>query len=134
MKGGTGSTLPLVMGSAAEEKTNGWSEDEADTLLSLVGGWRLDEFGSGVVPTPPVTVITTNGHATTNGTTPNGITTTNGVSNGVANVSSCVIHAMPHVCWCEVCSKGLCRVCSQVGAQLIGLRLRMLFCEVETNF
>lgn len=25
----------LGMGSAAEEKTNGWSEDEADSLLSL---------------------------------------------------------------------------------------------------
>lgn len=106
-----GGALQLMMGSAAEERSNGWSEveDEADTLLSLVGGWRLDEFTGGVV--------TSNGHIT-NGTTPNGITT-NGVSNGVnsvpANVSSCVIHAMPHLCWCEVCSKGLCRACSQVN-------------------
>jgi len=66
------------MGSAAEEKGN-WSEDDADTLLSLVGGWRIDEY--------------------------------NNVSNGV---QSCVVHAMPHVLWCEVCSRGLCRVCSQV--------------------
>lgn len=76
------------MGSAAEEK-NGWSEDEADTLLSLVGtAWRVDENN-----------VTTNGALT------------NGTGN---NTSACVIHAMPHVCWCEVCSKGLCRVCSQV--------------------
>ena len=35
--------VEVVMGSAAEEK-NGWSEDEADTLLSLVGtAWRVDE-------------------------------------------------------------------------------------------
>ncbi|CAL8123338.1 unnamed protein product [Orchesella dallaii] len=75
------------MGSAAEEK-NGWSEDEADTLLSLVGtAWRVDENN-----------VTTNGALT------------NGTGN---NTSACVIHAMPHVCWCEVCSKGLCRVCSQ---------------------
>jgi hypothetical protein len=105
-----GGALQLVMGSAAEEKVNGWSEDEADSLLSLVGGWRLDEFANGV---------NVNGHITTNGTIPNGgmAITNNGVPNGCVpcnNVTSCVIHAMPHVCWCEVCSKGLCRVCSQV--------------------
>lgn len=113
LKGVGGGTLQLVMGSAAEEKSNSnghWSEDEADSLLSLVGGWRLDEYANGGGGH-----ILTNGHCHTNGVTPNGIT--NGISNGVANVSSCVIHAMPHVCWCEVCSKGLCRVCSQVWLQ-----------------
>lgn len=44
------------MGSASEEK-NGWSEDEADSLLNLVGSaWRVDENS-----------VTTNG-ALTNGT------------------------------------------------------------------
>lgn len=26
---------------------------------------------------------------------------------------------MPHICWCEVCSKGLCRICSQVTNKLL---------------
>lgn len=82
-------------------------------ILYIVGGWRLDEYGGG--NNTNCNGLSNNIHHTSNGIS-------NGMSNGVSNgggggggaVSSCVIHAMPHVCWCEVCSKGLCRACSQV--------------------
>jgi hypothetical protein len=120
--GGSGVRIPAGMGSAAEEKAaNGWSEDEADTLLSLVGGWRLDEYGGGGGGgggggPGGGNMIITNGHCSSNGVAIN----SNGVmSNGGVGVppASCVLHAMPHVCWCEVCTKVLCRVCTQVSVR-----------------
>jgi len=100
------------MGSAAEEKTNGWSEDEADSLLSLVGGWRLDEYG--VVNNPLVNGGGINSNPNINGGGGGGVQVNGG---GGGPQASCSIHAMPHVCWCDVCSKLLCRVCTQVRLQ-----------------
>lgn len=38
------------------------------------------------------------------------------LEDSLQNSGSCVLHAMPHVIWCETCSKSLCRVCSQEHA------------------